>query len=92
MEEFGAAQLLAGTRQHGSIENGLHYRRDVTFQEDAVRQTSKAGGRVLARLNNLTIGVLRQLGWENIAQARRYFNARIEEALNLLLLPLQPLL
>lgn len=92
VEEFGAAELLAGTRKHWSIENGLHYRRDVTFQEDAVRQTSKAGGRVLATLNNLTIGVLRQLGWENIAQARRYFNARVEEALNLLLLPLQPLL
>jgi predicted transposase YbfD/YdcC len=92
VEEFGAAALLAGTRKHWSIENGLHYRRDVTFHEDAGRQTRKAGGRVLATFNNLTIGVLRQLGWENIAKARRYFEARIEEALNLLLLPLQPLL
>lgn len=92
VEEFGAAELLAGTRNHWSIENGLHYRRDVTFHEDAGRQTTKAGGRVLATFNNLTIGVLRQRGWENIAKARRYFEARIEEALNLLLLPLQPLL
>lgn len=90
VEAFGAADLLAETRNHWSIENGLHYRRDVTFHEDAVRQTAKAGGRVLATFNNLTIGVLRHRGWENIAKARRYFAARIEEALNLLLLPLQP--
>ena len=66
---------------------GLHYRRD----EDDVRQT-RQGGRVLATLNNLTIGVLRKLGWENIAQARRHYNAWLEEALNLLMQPLPLLL
>ena len=60
--------------------------------EDAIRQTDKNGGRVQAVLNNLTIGILRKLGWENIAKARRYFNARIEEALNLILKPLSLLL
>lgn len=92
VEEFGAAQLLDLTRRHWRIENGLHYRRDVTFQEDASRQTSKNGGRVLAVLNNLTIGILRKLGWENIAKARRYFNARIEEGLNLIMTPANQLL
>ena len=92
VEEFGAKALLALTRKHWSIENGLHYRRDVTFKEDAIRQTDKNGGRVQAVLNNLTIGILRKLGWENIAKARRYFNARIEEALNLILKPLSLLL
>lgn len=92
VEEFGAAELLDLTRKHWGIENGLHYRRDVTFKEDEIRQTSKTGGRVLATLNNLTIGVLRKLGWENIAKARRYFNARIDEALNLIILPLNSLL
>lgn len=92
VEEYGAEALLALTRQHWGIENGLHYRRDVTFKEDDVRQTSRSGGRVLAVLNNLTIGVLRKLGWENIAKARRYYEARIEEALNLLMLPLKTLL
>ena len=74
------------------MENGLHYRRDVTFKEDRVRQTAKNGGRVLATLNNLTLGILRKLGWENIAQARRHYEAWIDEALNLLLLPLKSLL
>lgn len=92
VEEFGAAELLDLTRKHWGIENGLHYRRDVTFKEDEVRQTSQKGGRVLATLNNLTIGVLRKLGWQNIAKARRYFNAQIDEALNLIMLPLKSLL
>lgn len=92
VEEYGAKELLAFTRNHWGIENGLHYRRDVTFKEDACRQTSSNGGRVLAVLNNLTIGILRKLGWENIAKARRYFNAQIDEAIKLIMLPLSLLL
>jgi len=92
VEEAGAEELLAATRGHWGIETGLHYRRDVTFHEDACRQTRKNGGRVQAIFNNLTIGMLRKLGWENIAQARRYFEARVEEALNLILTPLPLLL
>lgn len=92
VEECGARQLLELTRNHWRIENGLHYRRDVTFKEDACRQTSSNGGRVLAVLNNLTIGILRKLGWNNIAKARRYFSSQIDEALNLIRLPLRSLL
>ena len=92
VEEYGAEELLELVRKHWGIENGLHYRRDVTFKEDACRQTSSNGGRVLAVLNNLTIGILRKLGWENIAKARRYFNAQIDEALNLILKPIGSLL
>ena len=88
----GAQELLAATRGHWGIENGLHRRRDVTFQEDAIRNTRKNGGRVQAAFNNLTIGVLRKLGWENLAQARRYFEAHIEEALQLIMTPLPLLL
>ena len=88
----GAQELLAATRGHWGIENGLHYRRDVTFHEDAGRHTTKNGGRVQAAFNNLTIGILRKLGWENIAQARRYFAAHLEEALHLIRTPLTLLL
>ena len=92
VEEYGAEELLKLTRKHWGIENGLHYRRDVTFKEDACRQTTSNGGRVLAILNNLTIGILRKLGWANIAKARRSFNAQIDEALNLILKPIGELL
>lgn len=90
--EAGAQELLAATRGHWGIETGLHYRWDVTFHEDACRNTTKNGGRVQAIFNNLTIGILRKLGWENIARARRYFEARVEDALNLILTPLTLLL
>ena len=77
-----AARLMALVRNHWSIENGLHYRRDVTFQEDACRMQSRTAAQVLAVLNNLTIGVIRHLGWDNAAEARRFFAARIGEALS----------
>ena len=92
VEEYSANQLMELVRKHWGIENGLHYRRDVTFKEDACRQTTSNGGRVLAILNNLTIGILRKLGWENIAKARRYFSSQIDEALNLIMNPLKRLL
>jgi predicted transposase YbfD/YdcC len=92
VEEYGAKECLEVTRGHWSIENGLHRRRDVTFKEDAIRQTSKRGGRVMAIMNNLAIGIMRKKGWDNIAKARRYYNAAIEEALGLIMNPLPSLL
>ena len=77
-----AARLMALVRNHWSIENGLHYRRDVTFQEDACRMKSRMAAQVLAVLNNLAIGLIRHLGWNNAAEARRFFAARIGEALS----------
>jgi hypothetical protein len=38
-EKASADQLLAWIRQYWGIENGLHYRRDVTLREDATRIT-----------------------------------------------------
>ena len=79
-----AAQLLAVVRSHWSIENGLHYVRDVTFQEDRCRLKSKTAGEVLAVINNLVIGLLRQAGWKNLAEARRHYAAHISAALHLI--------
>lgn len=75
-----AAQLLHLARQHWSIENGLHYRRDVTFGEDHCRMKSLRAAQCWAIINNLTIGLLRWLGWNNLAQARRYYNSHWSEA------------
>jgi len=77
-----AARLMALVRNHWSIENGWHDRRDVTFQEDACRMQSRMAAQVLAVLNHLAIGVIRHLGWNNAAEARRFFAARIGEALS----------
>ena len=45
-------------RGHGSsIENGTHYRRDVTLGEDANRAAQRNGAAVLASLRNLALGI-----------------------------------
>jgi hypothetical protein len=80
-ERADATQLLSLVRSHWSIENGLHYVRDVTFQEDRCRLKSATAAEILAVFNNLTIGLLRKVGWTNLAAARRHFAADITTAL-----------
>lgn len=74
-------RLLEIVRSEWGIENGLHYRRDVTFQEDATRMTRKSVGRAMAAINNLVASLLAIQGFQNFAQARRLYDARPEQAL-----------
>ena len=69
-------QLLALWRQHWSIENRLHYVRDVTFDED--RATARAGHapQVMAAFRNAAIGLIRALGATKIAATCRMFSAQ----------------
>ena len=49
---------MALIRGHWSaIENGTHYRRDVTLGEDANRTANRKGAAVLASLRNLANGI-----------------------------------
>jgi hypothetical protein len=58
LEEQDDAAMLALIRGHWSaIENGTHYRRDVTLGEDANRTANRQGAAVLASLRNLTNGL-----------------------------------
>lgn len=58
VEAHDDATVLALIRGHWSaIENGTHYRRDVTLGEDACRTASRQGAAVLASLRNLTNGI-----------------------------------
>jgi len=79
-------KLLALTRQYWGIESGLHYRRDVTLHEDATRLTVGNSGHNMAILNNLVIGLSLQYGFENLARARRFFNAKFKPALEVIFL------
>jgi hypothetical protein len=63
------ADLIRG---HWSIENGLHYVRDVTFAEDASRVRTGTAPQVMACLRNLAIGALSRAGPVNIAAALRH--------------------
>ena len=54
VDERDAAQMAAAIRGHWSaIENGTHYRRDVTLGEDACRVADRNAAAVLASLRNL---------------------------------------
>jgi predicted transposase YbfD/YdcC len=65
-------RLLSLSRNHWSIENRLHWVRDVTFDEDRCRIRKGAGAQVMATLRNLAISLLRMAGATNIAKALRH--------------------
>jgi predicted transposase YbfD/YdcC len=58
--QANAKTLLRLIRKHWSIENRLHYVRDVSMGEDACRVRTGNAPQNLAALRNLTIGLIRQ--------------------------------
>lgn len=70
-EKARPARLLHLNRNHWSIENKVHWVRDVTFDEDRSRVRKHAGPQVMATLRNLAISLLRMAGVTNIAQGLR---------------------
>lgn len=80
--------VLAVWRGHWQIENGLHYRRDVTCGEDACTVRMGAAPAMLAALRNTVLGLveplLRQERFPNLPAAQRRFAMHPPEALALL--------
>jgi hypothetical protein len=70
-EQADAHLLLRVWRGHWSIENRLHWVRDVGFSED--RSAARVGGvpQMLAACRNTVIGLLRAHGHATIATTRR---------------------
>lgn len=80
-------RLLELIRGHWSIENSLHYVRDVTFGEDRSRIRSGQAPEVMAALRNLAITLIQRSGFAQIASRRRYLAFHPRQALSLLLSP-----
>lgn len=80
-------RLLALWRGHWTIENRLHYVRDVTFDEDRAQVRAGTAPQCMAAFRNLAIGLLRLLGEPNIAAATRRCAAQPARALAALGLP-----
>jgi predicted transposase YbfD/YdcC len=78
-------RLLELVRSHWGIENGLHYRRDVTLKEDAGRSRHWALAHAMAVINNLVLALLLRGGQNNAPKVRRHYAAHPDEALKLLL-------
>ncbi len=91
--EADPARLLELTRAYWRIENGLHYRRDVTLHEDATRMRHPRAAQVWASprlllsgatLNNLLVGLLSPLGFANLPHLRRCLAAQPARAVAVL--------
>ena len=82
--QAGAEQLNSLIRGHWTIENRVHYVRDVTMGEDASQVRVGNIPQVMVAFRNLALSLLRREGYENIAKARRYFAANPKQALKLI--------
>lgn len=68
-------------RGQWAIENGLHYRWDVTLREDHSQLRLSHAPHLLAILNNTVVGLVARQGSIHLAEARREFAYQLESAL-----------
>jgi predicted transposase YbfD/YdcC len=85
-ERADAARLLELARQHWGIENGSHYRRDVTLGEAPSRVRKGSAPEVLAGLRNTLIYLVKDVAPSLATVIRRLGNC-FTQALDLLGLP-----
>ena len=78
------ARIAGLVRGEWTIENGLHYRRDVTMGEDASRVRAGNAPRALATFRSHAIASLRIHGWTNIAAGLRWAASDYANTLTLL--------
>jgi predicted transposase YbfD/YdcC len=77
--EAEPSRLLDLARAHWGIENKLHWRRDVSMNEDRCRV--RAGARALVALRNLVLAMLRSTG-VSVPAARETYAAQPSAALH----------
>jgi predicted transposase YbfD/YdcC len=69
--EAAPHHLACYVRGQWTIENKVHYVRDVTYREDSSRVRTGPKPRIMATLRNLAIGLIRQAGYTKIAATIR---------------------
>ncbi len=85
LTQASAARLLELVREHWTIENCLHWRRDVTLREDHCQVRKGDAPRVLAVLNSFLLALLDFLRVTNVPRQMRIFDAHPLQAVRLLL-------
>ncbi len=71
-EQASAVEIAAWARGHWTVENTVHWVRDVSYGEDASQVRTGNGPRVMATLRNLAIAIFKLADHDNIAAACRY--------------------
>lgn len=87
-ERAGARELLALTRGHWGIENGLHGVRDGTLREDASRIRRGAAAEVMAVMRNLAVFLFKRRGYTNAAAATRHYVCHPQETVEIVSTPI----
>jgi predicted transposase YbfD/YdcC len=77
-------QIESVWRRHWTIENQLHYVRDVSFGEDQCQIHFGNAPQALAAFRNAILALLRFEGWPSPPTAFRHFDAHPQLALRLL--------
>jgi len=80
-DQATAADLEGFWRGHWTIENKVHYVRDVTLQEDACQVAKGHAPQALAALRNGLLNHFRLAGVTNVPSALRHLNAHPDLAL-----------
>lgn len=80
-ERVGAATIERLWRGHWSIENRVHYVRDVSFGEDAQQAWRGQTPQALAAIRNALINLARRAGWRYVPDALRHYGANVQRAL-----------
>jgi len=75
-EQASAAEIASWARGHWTVENTVHWCRDVTFNEDKSQVRTANTPAVLAAIRDLVRGALTLAGHVNIAAARRTHTER----------------
>lgn len=87
MDLASAEQLAAIWRSHWTIENQVHYVRDVTFREDACHVRTGSAPHALAAFRNAVISLFRLQHWRSIPDAIDYYSASLDRTLSLIGFP-----
>lgn len=83
-EQAAAEALLTHRREHGTLENKVHWVRDVVLGEDASQARTGNLPQVMAALRNTALSVLRFNGETKIAETLRFFASKPKLAVKLL--------
>jgi predicted transposase YbfD/YdcC len=70
-EQASPEELATWAREHWTIENTVHWTRDVTFREDHCQVRTANAPAVLAAVRDLVRGTLHATGYANTATGRR---------------------
>jgi predicted transposase YbfD/YdcC len=82
-ERADAASLEALWRGHWTIENRLHYVRDVSFGEDGGHAAAGNTAHAMASVRNALLALFRRAGWRFVPDALAHYGASVRRAFSL---------